>query len=91
MHLTSTKNHPTSVYSYIKFNNILNFNGIDFLVKLKNLVKFEKQNADIGVNVISEDEDNGFFRSTIRLPSANVSITLICLCLTTKTLYITYE
>ena len=51
------KNNPTRVYSYTKYLGTLNFDGISFPVKVKDIPKFEKQNSEISVNVISQDPD----------------------------------
>ena len=49
------------VSSYKKYRNTLNFDDINFPVSTKDIPKFEKQNPDISVNVISLDnEDKGF-------------------------------
>ena len=47
------KSHPTSVYSYTKHLGELNFEGIEFPVRVRDIDKFEKANVDIAVNVIS--------------------------------------
>ena len=41
-----------SVYSYSKYRDALNFDGIDFPVQVKQIPKFEAQNSDISVNVV---------------------------------------
>ena len=56
--LYPSPNHPTHVSSYKKYQNSLNFDGIDFPVQTKDIHKFEKQNPDISVNVISLDDDD---------------------------------
>jgi len=57
-YLHPPKNHPCDVYSYRKYENTLNFEGISFPVQIKDIAKFEKQNIEISVNVISLDPDN---------------------------------
>jgi len=47
--LYPSKNNPNSVYSYTKYRDTLNFDGITFLVKVKDISKFEKQNPQISV------------------------------------------
>ena len=45
-----------------KHENDLNFKGIDFPVKLKDIQKFENQNPDLpGINVFSVNEDNKIY------------------------------
>ena len=42
-----------------KYENDLNFKGIDFPVKLKDITKFENQNQNLpGVNVFSVSDNN---------------------------------
>ena len=48
--LNDVGNNSSRSSSYKRYENKLNFNGIDFPVKLKDISKFEKQN-DISVNV----------------------------------------
>ena len=48
--LNDVGNNSLRSSSYKRYENELNFNGIDFPVKLKDISKFEKQN-DISVNV----------------------------------------
>jgi len=59
--LYPAKSHPLSVYSYSKYRNELNFDGIDFPVQVKQIPKFEAQNPHVSVNVISLDSDNKGF------------------------------
>ena len=45
-----------------KYENDLNFKGIDFPVKVKDITKFEKQNPSLpGINVFSIDEQNKIY------------------------------
>lgn len=45
-----------------QFENDLNFKGIDFPVKLKDITKFENKNPSLpGVNVFSISETNKFY------------------------------
>ena len=55
------KNNPLNVYSYMKYANTLNFDDISFPISLKDISKFEKQNPDISVNVISMDQNDKDF------------------------------
>jgi len=52
------KNHPGSVYSYTKYADTLNFYGIPFPIKVKDIPKLERQNPNISVNVISVDPEH---------------------------------
>ena len=54
----ANNHHTNSVYSYTKYRDTLNFDGITFPVKVKDISKFEKQNPQISVNVISLDSEN---------------------------------
>jgi len=47
------------VYSYTQYTDTLNFDGIPFPVRVKDIPKFERQNPQIAINVISPDEENG--------------------------------
>ena len=44
--------------NYTRYQDALNFDGIDFPVQTKQIVKFEKQNPTISVNVISPDDND---------------------------------
>ena len=53
--------NPNRVSNYLRYQNTLNFDGITFPVDVKQISKFEKQNPEISVNVISLDSnDRGF-------------------------------
>jgi len=54
--LYPSKYNRQNVYSYTKYANTSNFDDISFPVSLKHISKFEKQNPDISVNVISLDQ-----------------------------------
>lgn len=43
--------HSDRVSSYPHFSSLLNFEGIEFPVKITDIPKFEKQNPDISINV----------------------------------------
>ena len=49
------------VCSYTKYRGNLNFDGIAFPVRVKDIDRFEKLNIDISVNVMSLDEENKGF------------------------------
>jgi len=59
--LYPAESNPHRVNNYSKYQNALNFDGIDFPVQVKQIPKFETQNPDISVNVISLDSDNKGF------------------------------
>ena len=45
-----------------EYENDLNFKGIDFPVKLKDITKFENQNPDLpGINVFSVNDNNKIY------------------------------
>lgn len=48
-------NNPQRQSCYVRYNNHLNFSGIDFPVKVRDIDKFEKLNIDISVNVYIYD------------------------------------
>jgi hypothetical protein len=50
LHKDDIKHHPERVSNYKKYENELNFDGINFPVKICDISKFEKQN-NIAVNV----------------------------------------
>jgi len=59
--LYPANDHPYRVSNYTRYQDALNFDGIDFPVQTKQIPKFEKQNPTIRVNVISpDDNDKGF-------------------------------
>ena len=59
--LYPAKDNPHRVSNYTKYENTLNFEGINFPVQVKDIPKFEKQNPNISVNVISLDPDKSGF------------------------------
>ena len=60
--LFEKKHHPEQVSHYRTHENALNFNGIQFPIKPVDIARFERQNVDISVNVLSCDRENkGFF------------------------------
>jgi len=75
------KDHPCEVYKYRRYQNTLNFDGITFPVKVKDIPKFEKQNLEISVNVISLDPENkGYsieYMSPERQRNHNVNLLLL--------------
>ena len=59
-HLYPVKKDPQRVTKYKKYENELNFNGIDFPVKITDIHKFEKQNKDKidGINVFELNKND---------------------------------
>ena len=59
--LYPAKSNVTNVYSYTRYQDTLNFDGIPFPVQTSDIAKFEKQNLTISVNVTSLDDNNKGF------------------------------
>lgn len=55
--LHTPNDHAERVTKYNEHKNKYNFNGIEFPVKIKDITKFESQNADISINVYHCDEE----------------------------------
>ena len=54
--------NPQKINDLKQYENELNFIGIDFLVKLKDITKFENQNPLVpGINVFSVSDNNKFY------------------------------
>ena len=74
----SKENHGERISDLKKYENDLNFKGIDFPVKVKDITKFEKQNPDLpGINVFSVNDNNKIYplrHKSKRLPKINRSI-----------------
>lgn len=61
-YLQPSKAHDDRLTDLKQFENDLNFKGIDFPVKLKDITKFENQNPSLpGVNVFSFSENSKFY------------------------------
>ena len=61
-YLHPTQKHSSRLTDLRKHENDLNFKGIDFPVKLKDISKFENQNPDLpGINVFSVDDNNKIY------------------------------
>jgi len=69
--LYPTKSNPTNVYSYTKYQNMLNFDGISFPVQVKDIPQVEKLNPQISINVISLDPENEGFSIDYISPERN--------------------
>ena len=60
-----------------KYENDLNFNQINFNVKVKDITKFENQNPDLpGINVFSANENNKTYPLRINQKDCQKSIDL---------------
>ena len=61
-YLHPIEKHKTRLTDIRKYENDLNFRGIDFPVKLKGITKFENQNPDLpGINVFSINDNNKIY------------------------------
>ena len=61
-YLHKMENYEERLTDLKKHESDLNFKGIDFPVKVKDITKFENQNPDLpGVNVFSLNEDNKIY------------------------------
>ena len=60
-----------------KYENDLNFEGIDFPIKVKDITKFENQNPDLpGINVFSVNDNNKMYPLRINQKDCQKSIDL---------------
>ena len=60
-----------------KYGNVLNFKGIDFPVKFKDIPKFENQNPDLpGINVFSVNDNNKIYPLRLNQKDPQKSIDL---------------
>lgn len=50
---------PTDIHSYPCYSTLLNFNGLEFPMKLKDILKFEKMNISVNVYGIESELENG--------------------------------
>ena len=61
-YLHPRKKHSSRINDLRKYENDLNFNGIDFPIKAKDIQEFEKQNPDLPeINVFSVNENNKIY------------------------------
>ena len=61
-YLHPKEKHSSRITDLRKHENDLNFKGIDFPVKLKDITKFENQNPDLpGINVFSVNDNNKIY------------------------------
>ena len=69
--------HETRLKDIRKYENDLNFKGIDFPVKLRDISKFENQNPDIpGINVFSVNDNNKIYPLRLNQKDPQKSIDL---------------
>lgn len=55
------KKHPDRLSNYNKIEHSLNFDGITFPVKLRDITKFEKKNPSLAINVFSLDDKENVY------------------------------
>ena len=61
-YLHPKEKHSSRINNLREYENDLNFKGIDFPVKLKDITKLENQNPDLaGINVFSVNENNKIY------------------------------
>ena len=61
-YLHPVQKHSSRINDLREYENDLNFKGIDFPVKLKDITKFENQNPDLpGINVFSVNDNNKIY------------------------------
>ena len=61
-YLHPQEKHSSRINDLIKYENVLNFKGIDIPVKVKDITKFENQNPDLPrINVFSINENNKIY------------------------------
>ena len=74
--------HPKQIHGerltdLIKYENDLNFKGIEFPVKVKDITKFENQNPNLpGINVFSINDNNKIYPLRLNQKDAKKSIDL---------------
>ena len=61
-YLHPREKHSTRINDLIKYENDLNFKGINFPVKVKDITKFENNNPNLlGINVFSVNDNNKIY------------------------------
>ena len=76
-YLHPQEKHCTRINDLIKFENDLNYEGINFPVKVKNIQKFENNNPDLpGINVFSVNDNNKIYPLRINKKDCQKSIDL---------------
>ena len=76
-YLHPREKHSTRINDLRKYENDLNFKGIEFPVKVKDITKFENQNPNLpGINVFSIDDSNKIYPLRLNQKDAKKSIDL---------------
>ena len=76
-YLHPQEKHSTRINDLIKYENDLNFKGINFPVKVKDIQKFENNNPDLlGINVFSVNDNNKIYPLRINQKDCQKSIDL---------------
>ena len=76
-YLHPIEKHETRLTDIRKYENDLNFKGIDFPVKLKDILKFENQNPNLpGINVFSVNDNNKIYPLRLNQKDPQKSIDL---------------
>ena len=76
-YLHPTEKHETRLTDIGKYENDLNFKGIDFPVQLKDITTFENQNPDLpGINVFSINDNNKIYPLRLNQKDSQKSIDL---------------
>ena len=76
-YLHPIEKHETRLTDIRKYQNELNFKGIDFPVKLKNIPRFENQNPALpGINVFSVNDNNKIYPLRLSQKDCQKSIDL---------------
>ena len=71
------ENHSTRINDLREYENDLNFKGINFPVKVKDIRKFENQNPNIpGINVFSINDNNKIYPLRLNQKDVKKSIDL---------------
>ena len=79
-YLHPQEKHSTRINDLIKYENDLNFKGINFPVKVKDIQKFENNNPDLlGINVFSVNDNNKIYPLRINQKDCQKSIDLFSL------------
>ena len=76
-YLHPIEKHDTRLTDIRKYENDLNFKGIDFPAKLKDITKFENQNQNLpGINVFSVNDNNKIYPLKLNQKDSQKSIDL---------------
>ena len=60
IHSLTREDHPSRPQKYIKFMSKLNYEGLEFPLKITDVPKREKMNPDISINVLFYENRNPF-------------------------------